>query len=132
MARDRKRQCEGYLLHTIEMAIRETMKTTPAAAEPAIKGSCSLSSDLKSSRLHKMKNRQAAAEKVPSKTYLHLVKDVLMERGGCNEAGELKKNKPIERQKIVEREGSGVFFISRKSKMIPKGFFFQLMSTGGK
>lgn len=33
----------------IEMATRETMKTTPAAADPAIRGSCSLSSDLKSS-----------------------------------------------------------------------------------
>lgn len=31
------------------MATRETMKTTPAAADPAIRGSCSLSSDLKSS-----------------------------------------------------------------------------------
>lgn len=35
-----------HLLHTMEMATRETMKTTPAAAEPAIRGSCSLSSDL--------------------------------------------------------------------------------------
>lgn len=43
----------GYLLQTMEIAIRETMKTTPAAADPAIRGSCSLSSDLKSSGLHK-------------------------------------------------------------------------------
>lgn len=33
----------------MEMATRETIKTTPAAADPAIRGSCSLSSDLKSS-----------------------------------------------------------------------------------
>lgn len=44
-----------YLLHTMEMAMRETIKTTPAAADPAIRGSCSLSSDLKSSGLHKEK-----------------------------------------------------------------------------
>lgn len=43
----------GYLLHTIEMATNETMKTTPAAADPAIRGSCSLSSDLKSSKMKK-------------------------------------------------------------------------------
>lgn len=42
----------------IEIATRETMKTTPAAAEPAIRGSCSLSSDLKSSVSHKEKGRQ--------------------------------------------------------------------------
>ena len=47
----------GYLLHTMEIAIRETIKTTPAAADPAIKGSCSLSSDLKSSGLQR-ENRQ--------------------------------------------------------------------------
>lgn len=35
-----------HLLQTMEMATSETMKTTPAAADPAIKGSCSLSSDL--------------------------------------------------------------------------------------
>lgn len=37
------------------------MKTTPAAADPAIRGSCSLSSDLKSSALekqHKETDRQ--------------------------------------------------------------------------
>lgn len=39
----------AYLLHTMEIATRETIKTTPAAADPAIRGSCSLSSDLKSS-----------------------------------------------------------------------------------
>lgn len=39
----------GYLLHMMEIATRETIKTTPAAADPAIRGSCSLSSDLKSS-----------------------------------------------------------------------------------
>lgn len=33
----------------MEIATRETIKTTPAAADPAIRGSCSLSSDLKSS-----------------------------------------------------------------------------------
>lgn len=88
--RQRKRQCGGYLLHTMEMAIRETMKTTPAAAEPAIKGSCSLSSDLKSSRSHKKKNTQTAAEKAPSKTRLHLWKDVMVEGGGCFDAGKLK------------------------------------------
>lgn len=48
----------SYLLHMMEIATRETIKTTPAAADPAIKGSCSLSSDLKSSVLHKVKNRQ--------------------------------------------------------------------------
>lgn len=41
----------------MEMATRETIKTTPAAAEPAIRGSCSLSSDLKSSVLHKEEDR---------------------------------------------------------------------------
>lgn len=54
---DRKRK-SGYLLHTIEIATRETIKTTPAAADPAIRGSCSLSSDLKSSVLHKEKYRR--------------------------------------------------------------------------
>lgn len=47
------KQNSGYLLHTMEIAISETIKTTPAAADPAIRGSCSLSSDLKSSRMHK-------------------------------------------------------------------------------
>lgn len=42
-----------HLLHMMEMATRETMKTTAAAADPAIRGSCSLSSDLKSSTLNK-------------------------------------------------------------------------------
>lgn len=46
----------------MEMATRETIKTTPAAADPAISGSCSLSSDLKSSVLHKEKDRQADIE----------------------------------------------------------------------
>lgn len=49
MRRKRKWKLYRYLLQIIEMATRETMKTTPAAAEPAIRGSCSLSSDLKSS-----------------------------------------------------------------------------------
>lgn len=35
-----------HLLQTMEMATRDTTNTTPAAAEPAIRGSCSLSSDL--------------------------------------------------------------------------------------
>lgn len=48
----------AYLLHTMEMAMRETMKTTPAAADPAIRGSCSLNSDLKSSGLHKEKDKR--------------------------------------------------------------------------
>lgn len=48
----------GYLLQTMEIAIRETIKTTPAAADPAIRGSCSLSSDLKSSVLHKKAQEQ--------------------------------------------------------------------------
>lgn len=39
----------------MEMATRETMKTTAAAADPAIRGSCSLSSDLKSSAWNKGK-----------------------------------------------------------------------------
>lgn len=38
--------------------MRETIKTTPAAADPAIRGSCSLNSDLKSSGLHKEKDKQ--------------------------------------------------------------------------
>ncbi len=46
--RNSKKKC-GYLLQMMEMATRETIKTTPAAADPAIRGSCSLSSDLKSS-----------------------------------------------------------------------------------
>lgn len=37
---------KAYLLQTMEMATSDTTNTTPAAAEPAIKGSCSLSSDL--------------------------------------------------------------------------------------
>lgn len=44
-----------HLLHMMEMATRETMKTTAAAADPAIRGSCSLSSDLKSSAWNKGK-----------------------------------------------------------------------------
>lgn len=35
-----------YLLQTMEIATKDTTNTTPAAAEPAIRGSCSLSSDL--------------------------------------------------------------------------------------
>lgn len=52
-----RRKC-SYLLHIIEIATRETIKTTPAAADPAIRGSCSLNSDLKSSVLHIVKDRQ--------------------------------------------------------------------------
>lgn len=48
----------GYLLHTMEIATRETMKTTPAAADPAIRGSCSLSSDLKSSARRRDRKKQ--------------------------------------------------------------------------
>lgn len=36
----------AYLLQTMEMATKDTTNTTPAAAEPAIRGSCSRSSDL--------------------------------------------------------------------------------------
>lgn len=43
-----RQEWEGrtYLLQTMEMATKDTTNTTPAAAEPAIRGSCSLSSDL--------------------------------------------------------------------------------------
>lgn len=42
----REQKQKAYLLHTMEMATNDTTNTTPAAAEPAIRGSCSLSSDL--------------------------------------------------------------------------------------
>ena len=41
--------CGCYLLQMMEIATRDTRKTAPAAAEPAIRGSCSLNSDLYSS-----------------------------------------------------------------------------------
>lgn len=55
----------------MEIATRETMKTTPAAADPAIRGSCSLSSDLKSSESRKEEGRQTGRQLLRT-TYVKL------------------------------------------------------------